>query len=211
MKRKIDVENWNRQEQFNFFKSFDNPFFNITARISCTNIFYYAEKKKLSKFICCLYAVMRAVNETEEFRLRIEDDDVVCFEKISAGAVVLKDDKSFAFAYMEYAEDFDKFYDAAVKEVKRAREMDELVPSEKNSNVIHLSVLPWIDFTSIQHPRKFGEDDSIPKLTLGKITESNGVRSMPINIEAHHALMDGYHVNNFLEKLDEIEKNFGSI
>ncbi|MBU1101735.1 MAG: chloramphenicol acetyltransferase [Bacteroidetes bacterium] len=208
MKHKIEIDTWNRKEQYRFFKEFDSPFFNITTRINCTNIFNYAETKKLSKFICYLYAVMRAVNETEEFRLRIEDDGVVCFDAISAGAVVLKDDKSFAFAYMEYDKNFESFYEASEKEVKRAREMDELVPSEKNANVIHLSVLPWIDFTSIQHPRKFGEDDSIPKITIGKITDLNGIKNMPINIEAHHALMDGYHVSKFLEKFAEIEESF---
>lgn len=31
MKRKIDVEHWERKELFNFFKDFDEPYYGITA------------------------------------------------------------------------------------------------------------------------------------------------------------------------------------
>jgi chloramphenicol O-acetyltransferase type A len=61
-------------------------------------------------------------------------------------------------------------------------------------------VLPWFDFTSISHARDFSHEDSAPRITFGKITEADGRFTMPVSIHVHHALADGLHVAQFVEK-----------
>lgn len=61
MKRKIDIEHWERKELFNFFKDFDEPYYGI------------------SFFLYYLYLVLKAVNRTEAFKYRIEDDNWIRF------------------------------------------------------------------------------------------------------------------------------------
>ena len=61
-------------------------------------------------------------------------------------------------------------------------------------------VLPWFDFTSISHARDFSQADSAPRITFGKITEAGGRCTMPVSIHAHHALADGLHVAQFVDK-----------
>ena len=36
--QEFDVENWNRKNQFNFFKEYEDPFFNLTANVDVTNL-----------------------------------------------------------------------------------------------------------------------------------------------------------------------------
>ena len=80
-----------------------------------------------------------------------------------------------------------------------------------NQDLIRYSVLPWMDFTSIDHARDFATRDSAPKITFGKITESNGRRTMPVSIHAHHALADGLHVAQFADQFQRYLANPESV
>ena len=42
--------------------------------------------------------------------------------------------------------------------------------------------------------------DAAPRITFGKITEADGRCTMPVSIHAHHALADGLHVAQFVDK-----------
>ncbi|MCT4587216.1 MAG: CatA-like O-acetyltransferase [Carboxylicivirga sp.] len=46
--------------------------------------------------------------------------------------------------------------------------------------------------------------DSCPKITFGKMTDEHGVKTMPVSIHVHHALVDGYHVGQFVEKYQRL-------
>ena len=69
-------------------------------------------------------------------------------------------------------------------------------------DLIRYSVLPWFDFTSISHARNLAAQDSVPKITFGKITEAGGRCTMPVSIHVHHALADGLHVAQFVEQFE---------
>lgn len=202
--KKIDIENWERKNHYSFFSRYDNPFFNITAGVKCTNIINYAKEKKLSPFLCYLYASLKTANELENFKLRIVNKEVVEFNVINASAVVGREDNTFGFSLIKYSPDFDLYYRKALEVTEKVKYSHELDPSTENDGVIHYTTLPWIDFTSIQHPRSFGNNDSVPKITFGKIVENMAVKNISVNIEANHALMDGYHIGLFLTRFEEL-------
>jgi chloramphenicol O-acetyltransferase type A len=66
-------------------------------------------------------------------------------------------------------------------------------------NVIRYSALPWIDFTALSHARMFAFRDSCPKISFGKMTKNDEIRSMPVSIHVHHALVDGIQLGQFIE------------
>lgn len=41
----------------------------------------------------------------------------------------------------------------------------------------------------------------LPIFTLGKYFERDGKRFLPLSIQVHHAVCDGYHIGLFVEKL----------
>ncbi|HAI84531.1 MAG TPA: chloramphenicol acetyltransferase, partial [Chitinophagaceae bacterium] len=55
------------------------------------------------------------------------------------------------------------------------------------------------DFTSLSHARSFSFADSCPKISFGKMTVNQDKRTMPVSVHVHHALMDGYHVAQFID------------
>jgi chloramphenicol O-acetyltransferase type A len=71
-------------------------------------------------------------------------------------------------------------------------------------NVIRYSALPWLDFTSLSHARMFSLPDSCPRISFGKMTEKGGGRSMPVAIHVNHALVDGIHVGQYVDRFQEL-------
>ncbi|MBC7912492.1 MAG: chloramphenicol acetyltransferase, partial [Pyrinomonadaceae bacterium] len=45
---------------------------------------------------------------------------------------------------------------------------------------------------------------SCPKISFGMMTDEHGKLSMPVSIHVHHALMDGYHVAEFVNLFQEL-------
>ena len=65
--------------------------------------------------------------------------------------------------------------------------------------MVHYSVIPWVHFRALSHPRNYGSGDCIPKIVFGKYSDDNGSIKMPISVEAHHALLDGFHMGQYFE------------
>lgn len=204
MKQKLDLDTWNRKEHFLFFKQMDEPFYGITTTIDCTQAYTKAKALGISFFSYYLHKTLAAVNAIENFRYRIIEDEVYLFDVIDASATVMREDKTFGFSYMAYAEDPIDFAQIVQTEIDRIQTTTGIFTREYPENLIHFSALPWINFTSLSHARSFTWPDSCPKISFGKLTEEIGKKSMPISVHVHHGLVDGYHVGLFIERLQQL-------
>ncbi len=204
MKELINIENWKRKGQYLFFKDFEEPFYGVCVTIDCTNAYKKAKAQQCSFFLYYLHRSLIAVNNIENFRYRIEENNVYLYERIDASTTVDKPDGTFGMSDgIAFHPDFRIFEANAIKEMDRVRNSCELSPSCDN-NVIHYSAVPWINFTSLSHARRFSRQDSSPKISFGKITENNGRRTMPVSIHVHHALVDGLHIGQFIEEFQQL-------
>lgn len=208
MAHKIDLENWKRKQHFEFFKDFDNPFFNLVTNVDCTNLLTVTKEYKLSSFISYVYLSLKAAVETEEFKYRIVNGEVVVHDSLSAGSTVLLEDETFVFVYFNYDTDFIRFHDTALQKIEAAKRDKTLQPGEENGPVIHYSTIPWISFSGLQHARHYKLKDSVPKIVFGKIFDEGDRRKLPVSIDVHHALMDGYHVGKYLELFQKYLNEF---
>lgn len=199
--RKIDIAQWKRKGHFQFFKGFDEPFFGVTFEVECGEGYRYCKEEGLSFFIYSLYGACAAVNAVEELRTRIKQGEPVLFDSVGISSTINRADGTFGFSYINFHEDFAVFKSEAEKEIDRVRANDDLVPSENDADTIHFSVLPWLRFTSLSHARHFKHEDSVPKISFGKLTRENDKWTMPVSVHVHHALADGYHVGLFAEQL----------
>ena len=205
MKHKIDLAAWNRNEHFEFFNSFEEPFFGLTTQLDCENAYHKAKTLGVPFSTYYLHKTLVAVNENKPFRLRIENNEVVEFSKIHGSPTVLRDDKTFAFSQINFDPDLVFFAQNAALEVARVKQTTGLFTREFSPNVIHFSVLPWISFTSFSHARSYTLPDSCPKMSFGKMTiNTAGKRSIPFSVHVHHGLVDGYDVGVFVNRLQDL-------
>ncbi len=206
MKTLLDLENWNRKEHFQFFKQMEEPFFGITTTIDCTKAYTFAKESATSFFAYYLHKTIVAVNTIESFRYRIIDDAIYIYDTIDVSATIMREDNTFGFSLIEYSPDFDVFAKNTSVEIKRIQNTSGLLTREfPNNNLIHFSVIPWINFSSLSHARSFTFPDSCPKISFGKMMiADDGKRTMSMSIHVHHGLMDGYHVGQFVDCFQEL-------
>ena len=206
MKTLLDIENWPRKEHFLFFKQFEEPFFGLTVEIDCTKAYATAKQLGTSFFVYYLHKTLVAVNTIESFRYRIADDAIYIYDTINVSATIMREDQTFGFSLIEYSPDFNVFASNTLQEIERIQNTSGLFTREfPNDNLIHFSAVPWINFTSLSHARSFSFPDSCPKISFGKMMIANdGKRTMSMSINAHHGLMDGFHVSQFIDCFQEL-------
>lgn len=204
MKTLLDIDNWSRKDQFRFFSRFEEPFFGVTVPVNCGHAYQICKEQGHSFFLYYLHASLKAANETAPFRYIIEQDQVFVYDQINASATIDRPDGSFGFSYIDYHSDFIEFSTHAKLIIEEVRNSTGLIPAISGENVIHYSSIPWLNFTAISHARCFSYKDSCPKITFGKMTEQNGVQQMPVSVHVHHALMDGFHVAQFVDRFQEL-------
>ena len=201
----LDLKNWSRLNQYKFFKKYDNPFFNICSMLDVTELVNKTKQSQCSFSTSMLYASIFTANQIEEFKYRLKGDNVVVCDSIYAGSTVLNPDNTFNFCYFDYFPDFQAFNNNAKIQIDLNKKGQTDFDGRNNDlDIIHYSVIPWISFTSFSHPRNYSTNDSIPKIVFGKYHLENGKFMMPISIEVHHALMDGFHLGLYLQSLQRI-------
>ena len=199
MKTLLNLENWNRATHFQFFKQMEEPFFGVTIEIDCTKAYQTAKARNTSFFIYYLHQTLVAVNAIENFRYRISGDAVFVYDSIDGSATISRKDGTFGFSLIKYHSDINVFEQIAQTEIERIQNTKGLFTRTfDETNLIHFSAIPWLNFTSLSHARSYTFPDSCPKISFGKMTlAENGKRTMPMSIHVHHGLMDGLHVGQF--------------
>lgn len=208
VKRYVDLESWERRDTFNFFKDFVNPNISVTSRIDCTGVKEGVKSKGYSFFLCYLYSILGAVNDLEAFHYRVDKEGrVVCYDTIDAIVPVRIDDKGgYQSVIVEWDDDFERFAKSAVEKMSTVAEGEDSFSAENNStetNCVTVSAVPDLYFTCVTHTlntvHAYG---GFPLINVGKLTREGETEYMPISISVHHGLIDGWHIQKFLEKIE---------
>ena len=203
----IDPENWKRSKHFEFFRKFKNPHFNICTDLDITNTYTFSKINKISLASTVLFAVMKTCNHLEEFRYRIKGKKIKVHDVVHPGITVLADEDVYSNCIINYKESFREFlneYSLAVIQAKKKIIVGE--GQKRRDDLIFISALPWISFTSVTNPMSGNPADSIPRIIWGKQFRREGKILMPFSVQVNHCLMDGVHVAKFYFKLTEFLK-----
>jgi chloramphenicol O-acetyltransferase type A len=204
MPKHLDLDSWPRRGLFEFFRGYQNPYFNVCTRLDVTSLLEmlrHSDSRNVS--LAYHYFALRVANEIEPFHYRLEDDGVLIYEVINGGTTVLLPNETFTYAYFNYDSNFETFVSQAAAAIEKARAEGSLKPTMRY-DLIFFTTLPWISFSSFAHARTPGRGESIPRIAFGKFVEENGRTFLPISVEVHHALMDGLHVGRYLMRMEEL-------
>lgn len=199
----IDQKNWKREKHFQFFNALDYPHFNLCANVDMTALHTFAKRHGYSLFKSILYIAVRAANEIPAFRLRIRGEDVVEHEVVHPSYTSMTDQEVFSFT--------DVRFDMASKQFfENCRLAEELVKSEASMESdpnrdarLFITSIPWIHFTSFVHPVHIKAVDSVPRISWGKYQWHGDKLMLPLSMQAHHALADGWHTGQFFQLVEK--------
>ena len=214
MKQIIDIETWERKENFNFFRRFQNPQLSITSEVECGGAKKRAKEAHQSFFLHYLYAVLRAANEIPELRYRIDPEGrVVLYDQIDIlSPIKIKENGKFFTIRFPYHEDFETFYQEARKIIDSIPEDGDPYAAENGEvangdyGLILLSATPDLYFTSITGTQEKQSGNNYPLLNAGKAITKEGKLVMPIAMTIHHGFVDGHHLSLFYRKVEELLK-----
>ena len=86
---------------------------------------------------------------------------------------------------------------------KAARQATLLDQAAETDELIYFSCTPWFDFTALTNEHNFDRDDSVPRLAWGKYYEEGGRLWVHLSVEVNHRLIDGVHLGQLKQALDE--------
>ena len=197
--RHIDMQTWSRRNHFRLFNNFNHPHFNMCVNVDVTAFHPFVKRNGYSLTVAMVYVIARAANAIPEFRQRIRGEQVVEHERVNPGFSILIDAELFTFCAVEYAEDFSEFARRAALKIAEVKAHPDLVNSPERDDVLYMSPIPWVSFTSFTHPMQFHPADSIPRFAWGKYFKEGDALKMPLSVQGHHAVMDGIHMGRYYE------------
>ena len=89
MYKVIDLDNFKKRKQYNWFKTFSNPCYGLNVKMDVTEVVKYSKETKTSFFINVLYLITIGLNSVEEMRLREVDGEIRLYDTINPTFTVM--------------------------------------------------------------------------------------------------------------------------
>jgi chloramphenicol O-acetyltransferase type A len=201
--RKIDLHTWPRREQFELFRRFDHPHFSLCAPVDVSATYTAVKAGGYSITAAIVYLIARVANEIPEFRYRMRGDGVVEHAVVDPSPTILTPGDLFSFCTIAYTPDFPEFATRAAERIRYVQDHLTLSDEPGRDDLLFMTALPWVSFTSFTHPTHLSPSDSVPRFAWGKFYREGESLKMPLAVQVHHALMDGVHTGRFYARIQE--------
>ena len=200
--RTIDVENWARRAHFEKFAALEHPHFGMCADVDITAFYAAVKGRGQSINLAIVYVLTRAANAIPEFRQRLRGKDVIEHEIVHPSTTIMADEDRFSFCHFDYKEDYSEFARAAADRITHYQRYPTLEDPAGRDDLLFMTAIPWVSFTSFLHPTGAQSVDSVPRFAWGKFFEDGEALKMPLGVQGHHALMDGLHVGRLYQQVE---------
>lgn len=200
--KKVDLATYKRRGMFEVFKERDIPFIATTSNVDITHLKRHIEEHKSGFFLSVSYLLSKTINLIPEFRHRIIDGELYEFSKVDPAFTVLMPDDTFSFCDSRHFDTFQEYRAYSSVRIQETRTCPDHSVGDKN-HMFFITSVPWFSFTSIAHPycQQYG---TIPVVTIGKFFQQGDKWMMPVGLQVHHGVIDGFHLGRFYGLLEEM-------
>lgn len=204
----IDPTSWKRKEYFEHYFSHVPCTYSMTVKLDITGL--KNSQKKL--YPSLLYALATLVNQHEEFRMATNEGGQIGIfsEMMPCYTVFHKDTETFSNIWTEYCNDYSAFCDRYTEDLSRYGSVERIMAKPNPpANTFPVSIVPWTTFEGFNLNLQNGYDYLLPIFTFGKYYEENGKYYIPLSVQVHHAVCDGFHTCRFINELQELIHKLG--
>ena len=201
--QKIDRKNWAREEYFKHYFTSVPCTYSMTVKLDITQMM--KAKKKLYPFM--LHCLATIVNRHSEFRTVINENGElgVYNEMLPSYTVFHKDTGTFSNIWTAYTPNYEEFCVSYEHDIQQYGNREEMIGKPNiPQNVFTVSMIPWLTFEGFNLNLQKGYDYLIPIFTMGKYYQEDGRIMLPLAIQVHHAVCDGFHISRFVSELQEL-------
>lgn len=199
----IDLEHWPRREYFEHYTAHVPCTYAITVQVDVTPIAAHGVRL----YPAMLYALTTIVNRHEEFRTAQREDGQlgVYASMLPCYTVFHKDTETFSSIWTEYFPSFPDFLTAYEKDLAEYGNCQGLMGKpDVPENHFPVSMLPWRTFQGFELYLPKSNDYFVPIFTMGRTFSQDGRTLLPLSIQVHHGVCDGFHVCRFVDELEQL-------
>lgn len=202
----IDTSSWKRKPYFDHYFNQIRCTYSITVNIDITNVLSFKDRNKVKLYPLLIYVISKAVNKYEEFRTAInERGEIGVWGTLSPCYTVFhKDSESFSNIWTEWNDDLNLFLSNFEQDNKRFGQIDRIDAKPNTpANVFPISSLPWTTFTGFNLNIFADGTYLLPIFTYGKYFKDGDRYLIPLSIQVHHAVCDGFHVSRLINEIQQ--------
>ncbi|WP_077929430.1 CatA-like O-acetyltransferase [Wohlfahrtiimonas populi] len=203
---KFDIDSWVRKEHYNIFKNYAQNAFSITAEIEITKLLSWVKENQYKFYPAMIHKVATVFNRHPEFRMAVKDNDLIVYESINPSYTIPHtQQKSFSSIWSEHQHDILDFIQEYNQDLSLyGDDLSYFPKGELPENIFYISALPWISFTSFSMQFSSLQNLFTPIVTIGKYFSKDNKTFVPIAIQLHHAVCDGFHAGVFFNELQKL-------
>ncbi|MBS6641217.1 MAG: type A chloramphenicol O-acetyltransferase [Clostridiaceae bacterium] len=196
----IDLSRWERAEYFTHYLHEIPCTYSMTVRLDITKL----KQSGKQLYAAMLYALAKAVNAHPEFRMALDEDGKPgVYDRMHPCYTVFhKDTQTFSNLWTVFDGDYAVFcqnYQRDMETYGSIHRMDAKPGLPENSFTV--SMLPWASFEGFNLNLQKGYAYLKPIFTIGKYTGQDGRYTLPLAVQVHHAVCDGFHACRLVDEV----------
>ena len=193
----IDMDTWERREFYEHFIGKVVCTYSAVVNMDITNL------KEQKLYPAMIWLLTKTVNDMPEFRTSLTPEGLGIYDDMHPMYTVFnKENKNFSGIWSYFSSDYGEFLKNYEADAEVYSKSTRYAPKDGTpANSFNISMVPWLEFTGF-NINVFDEGKFLlPIFTMGKFFQRDGKRLLPLAIQVHHAVCDGYHIGLFAEKL----------
>lgn len=205
----VDLSAWSRGSLFKFYIDRMRIVMSLTVDIDVTFLVNYGKKNSLKFYPLMIWTVSKVVNSHDEFKYGWnEKGELIKWDVISPSyADFHRDDENFVKMVTQFSDDLSEFYAGFLRDRERSRQLRGIVEHQP-PNRFDVSCLPWVRYRHFD-VHVFDEGKFLaPVITWGKYEAECGKLVMPLTMNIHHAVADGFHLSRFFNEVQALIDSF---
>jgi chloramphenicol O-acetyltransferase type A len=205
----VDLSRWARKEHFEVFQSFAQSTINQTVLVDITALLKHIKEVGWKFYPTIIFLLSKIVNSHAEFRMAIKNDELVIWNEIHPSYTIFHNEtETFSSLWSHYDGNIHHFQDVYSEDIARYGNNLSYWPKEESrENIFFVSAIPWVSFTSFNVNVANMQNFFAPMFTLGKYYQQDGKILLPLAIQVHHSVCDGFHVARLFNELQEMSND----
>ena len=201
----IDLNAWSRGNLFQFYIDKMRIVMSLTVDIDVQNLKLYSKKTGIPCYPLMLWVVSKVINNHDEFKYSWDNEgNLIRWDYVSPSYTDFhSDDENFTKMVTEYSDDLTEFYGRVMADRERYKN-DRAMLDNQPLNFFDVSCLPWVKYQHFD-VHVFDEGKFLaPVVTWGKYEQTEDKLLMPLTMNIHHAVADGFHLSRFFNEVQEL-------
>ena len=201
----IDLNAWSRGNLFQFYIDKMRIVMSLTVDIDVKNLKLYSKKTGIPFYPLMLWVVSKVINNHDEFKYSWDNEgNLIRWDYVSPSYTDFhNNDENFTKMVTEYSDDLTEFYGRVMADRERYKN-DRAMLDNQPLNFFDVSCLPWVRYKHFD-VHVFDEGKFLaPVVTWGKYEQTEDKLLMPLTMNIHHAVADGFHLSRFFNEVQEL-------